>query len=92
MGTAVVTVKVMPESPEIDLEKVQEEVAKIVREFASDRDTKASIEPVAFGLKCLNYIFVMDENLGSPDVVAEKVETLDGVQSAEITDVRRAIG
>ena len=92
MGTAVVTVKVMPESPEIDLEKIQEEVAKIVREFAGDRDTKASIEPVAFGLKCLNYIFVMDEDLGSPDVVAEKIETLEGVNSAEISDVRRAIG
>lgn len=92
MGTAVVTVKVMPESPEIDLEKIQEEVAKIVREFAGDRDTKATIEPVAFGLKCLNFIFVMDENLGSPDVVAEKVETLEGVNSAEISDVRRAIG
>ncbi len=92
MGTAVVTVKVMPESPETDLEKIQEEVAKIVREFAGERDTKASIEPLAFGLKALNFIFVMDEDLGSPDVVAEKVEMIEGVQSAEISDVRRAVG
>jgi translation elongation factor EF-1beta len=34
----------------------------------------------------------MDENLGSPDVLAEKVAELKDVQSAEITDVRRAIG
>ncbi len=92
MGTAVVTVKVMPKSPEIDLTEVQEEVAKIVREFAGDRETKAEIEPIAFGLKALNFIFVMDEDLGSPDVVSEKIQTLDDVQSAEISDVRRAIG
>ncbi|MFH1064681.1 MAG: elongation factor 1-beta [Candidatus Woesearchaeota archaeon] len=92
MGTAVVTVKVMPESPDTDLAKIQEEVAKIVREFAGDRETKAEIEPIAFGLNALNFIFVMDEDLGSPDVVSEKIQTLEGVQSANISDVRRAIG
>ena len=92
MGTAVVTIKVMPESTEVDLEKVKEEVTVLVREFAGERETKATIEPVAFGLKCLKYIFVMDEDLGSPDVVSEKIAKLDGVQSAEVVDVRRAIG
>ncbi|MFC1742066.1 elongation factor 1-beta [Nanoarchaeota archaeon] len=92
MGTAVVTLDIMPESTEIDLEKVQEEVTKLVKEFAGDRDTKAEIEPVAFGLKKLKYIFVMDEELGSPDVVADKIVELEGVQAAEVSDVRRAIG
>jgi translation elongation factor aEF-1 beta len=92
MGTAVVTLDIMPESTEVELEKVQEEVTKLVKEFAGDRDTKATIEPVAFGLKMLKYIFVMDEQLGSPDVVAEKIKELEGVQSAEVSDVRRAIG
>lgn len=92
MGIAVVTIKVMPESPEVDLEIIKEQVAKMVVEFAGEGDTKASIEPVAFGLKCLNYIFVMDEDLGSPDVLAERVQEIEGVQSADISDVRRALG
>jgi len=93
MGTAVVTLTVMPESPEVDLEKVQADVEKLVKEFAGDRDTKAELEPIAFGLKALKYIFVMDEDLGSPDIVSEKVqESVDGVQSCEVSDVRRAIG
>ncbi|MBN1544817.1 elongation factor 1-beta [Candidatus Woesearchaeota archaeon] len=93
MGTAVVTLTVMPESPDVNLDDVQDAVAKIVREFAGERDTRASIEPIAFGLKALKYIFVMDEGLGSPDVVAEKVqEQVKGVQSAEVSDVRRAVG
>jgi elongation factor 1-beta len=92
MGTAVVTLKIMPESPESDLDKITEQVAKLVREFAGERDTKVTIEPIAFGLKCINFIFVMDEKLGSPDVVAEKIQDIKGVQSAEVGDVRRAIG
>lgn len=92
MGTAVVTLKIMPESPETDLKAIEEQAAKLVREFAGDRETKVTIEPIAFGLKAINYIFVMDEDLGSPDVVAEKVQGLDGVASAEISDVRRAVG
>jgi elongation factor 1-beta len=92
MGTAVVTLKIMPESPDTDLDKITEQVAKMVREFAGERDTKVTIEPIAFGLKCINFIFVMDEKLGSPDVVADKIAGIDGVQNAEVSDVRRAIG
>ncbi|MBW2972418.1 elongation factor 1-beta, partial [Candidatus Woesearchaeota archaeon] len=79
-------------SPETDLDSIKEEVAKIVNEFAGEGETKVSVEPVAFGLKRLNYIFVMEESLGSPDVTAEKAQEIEGVQSAEISDVRRAIG
>jgi translation elongation factor aEF-1 beta len=53
---------------------------------------KVSVEPVAFGLKSLNIIFVMDESLGSPDPLAESISEFEDVASAEITDVRRALG
>jgi elongation factor 1-beta len=92
MATAVVTITIMPESPDTDLEHIKTETARIVREFAGERDTKVSEVPIAFGLKAVNFIFVMSEDLGSPDQVAEKVEKIKGVNSAEISDVRRAIG
>lgn len=92
MGTAIVTVKIMPETPDTDLEAIKEATAKIIKEFAGERETKVSEEPLAFGLKAINYIFVMDEDLGSPDVVSEKVTEIEGVASAEISDVRRALG
>ena len=92
MTNAVITVKIMPESPEVDLAKLEEEAKKIITGFAGEGETKSSIQPVAFGLKSLNIIFVMDESKGSPDPVAEKITQIEGVNSAEITDVRRAIG
>jgi translation elongation factor EF-1beta len=34
----------------------------------------------------------MDEALGSPDALEETIRGIEGVQSVEVTDVRRAIG
>lgn len=92
MAKAIATVKIMPESPEVNLNKIEELAKERIADFAGKGETKTEIEPIAFGLKALKIIFVMDENKGSPDPVAEEIAKIDGVNSAEISDVRRAIG
>jgi elongation factor 1-beta len=93
MAEAIITIKVMPENPEINLEDLEVKVKESIKEFIQeDSNMKTNIEPVAFGLNSLNIIFVMDESLGSPDPLAEKVEGFEEVASAEIVDVRRALG
>lgn len=92
MANVVITVKIMPESPETDLAKLEEEAKKLIADFAGEGETKTEIEPVAFGLKAVKIIFVIDESKGSPDPVAEDIAKIQGVNSAEIVDVRRAIG
>lgn len=92
MAKAVITVKIMPESPATDLAKLEKEAKKVITDFAGKGETKSEQEPVAFGLKALKIMFIMDESKGSPDPVAEKITNIKGVNSAEIVDVRRAIG
>ena len=92
MANAVVTLKVMPTSPEVNMEELEVKVKEKIAVFAGEGDTKIEEVPIAFGLKALNIIFVMDESKGSPDPLAEKIQNLDAVNSAEITDVRSAIG
>ena len=95
MATAVVTVRIMPESPEVNLEGIKEKVQEIIREFTgreAPEDQKVEVEPIAFGLKALKIIFAMDEAKGSPDQLEEKMKEIEGVRSFEVTDVRRAIG
>lgn len=92
MTNVVVTVKIMPENPEVDLKKIEDEVVKRIHDYAGKVATKSETEPLAFGLKVLKIIFVMDQNLGSPDDFVEKFTEIDGVQSAEVSDVRLAIG
>lgn len=92
MANVIVTLKIMPESPEIDLAGLQEKSLKHIREFAGEGDTKTEEEPIAFGLKALKIIFVMDESLGSTESLEENIRSIKGIQSVEVVDVRRAIG
>jgi elongation factor 1-beta len=92
MAKVVVTLKIMPENPEVNLVELESTVKKIISEFAGEGETKTEKEPVAFGLTNLKIIFVMEESLGSPDPVEEKISALENVASVETTDVRRAIG
>ena len=92
MANAVVTVKIMPESPDVDLEALKKKALHEITHFNNNKETKVEIEPIAFGINAIKIIFVMDENKGSPDVVAEKIATFDHVNSCEVVDVRRAIG
>jgi elongation factor 1-beta len=91
MAQVVVTMKIMPDDPEVDLSAVEKEAREAVSAFEGEVG-KVEIEPIAFGLKALNIIFVMEESRGSTDELEDQVRNINGVNSVEITDVRRAIG
>lgn len=92
MAQAIVTMKIMPESPDINLEELETKAKHEIVQFAGEGDMKTEQQPIAFGLKALQIIFVMDESQGSTEELEKSVENIDGVNSVEITDVRRAIG
>ncbi|MBN1275511.1 elongation factor 1-beta [Candidatus Woesearchaeota archaeon] len=92
MAMAVVTVRLMPEGPEVDLESLKASVLEKIAAFAGEGDTREEVEPIAFGLKALRITFVMDEDKGSPDALEPDITSLEGVGSFEVVDVRRAVG
>lgn len=91
MADVVVTLKIMPESPDINLEFLQKSAEKAIKGFGGEVG-KVEKEPVAFGLNALKVFFVMDEAKGATDPLEQKIEAIVGVNSVEVTDVRRAIG
>ena len=92
MATVVVTLKIMPENPDVDLDKIEKEAKTKIQAFSDNEEMKSEQEPIAFGLIALKIIFVMDENKGSTDKLEEQIKTISGVNSVETIDVRRAIG
>ena len=96
MANVIVTLKIMPSSPEVDLDVLYTESCKKVRAFIDtkhkDDEVRKIIEPVGFGLKALKLMFVMDENIGTTDKLEEDIKNLKGAESVQVTDVRRAIG
>lgn len=86
-----VTVKIMPDSPETDLALLRVEAKKKGDSFGAELLDKDVIEPVAFGLSALKLIFLFDESKGSEDLV-NLIAEIPEVSSAEVCDMRRAIG
>ncbi len=91
MADVVITLRIMPENPETDLKAIEEKAKIFIAEYGGEVG-KVEIEPIAFGLKALNLIFVSNEDIGSTDRLEQNVASIEGVNSVEVTDVRRAIG
>lgn len=91
MARVIVTLKIMPDSPETNLAAVQKSAEKEITRFGGN-PAKVEIEPIAFGLKALKIFFIMDESKGATDPLEENISAIDGVHSVEVIDVRRAIG
>ncbi len=91
MADVIVTLKIMPTSPEANLDKIKEEAGRIITEFGGEVG-KTEEELIAFGIKALKIIFVIDEKKGSTDPIEEEISRIENVNSVEAVDVRRAIG
>jgi len=92
MANVIISLKIMPVSPETDLDQVETVAKEKIVAFAGEGDLKSEQEPVAFGLKAIKIIFVSDEAKGATDDLEKEISEIEGVNSVEVTDVRRAIG
>ena len=90
MGYVNVKIKLMPSSPETNLEEIKEK-AKSVIEESKGSNVYFEEEPIAFGLKAVIIFFIWpeEEELEKLEGFLEKIEN---VSSEQVIDMRRAIG
>lgn len=90
MGTTIIKMKIMPKSPDSNLEKIKEDIKKIFekKEFYGNNFSE---EPIAFGLSAIIASFGCPED-EEMESLQEEIEKIDDVNSTEIVDMRRAIG
>ncbi len=82
MGDAGIAIKVMPKSPEVNLE----EVVNKIKEKYNVQDSK--IEPLAFGLNTLKILIIIPDKEGADtDPIEKFIKEIDGVESVEIENV-----
>ena len=93
MASVVVTIKIMPVSPEEDLSAIETQAIAAIDAYVGDSKEKRTVqEPIAFGLKALKITFVMDEKIGSTEPIEQAIAGIEGVNSVDVVDVRRTIG
>ncbi len=92
MAKAIITFKLMPESPDVDLEVIKEEAQEIARDEGAIGQMQAKEEPIAFGLKAVLVLAMYNVEGADFDAIAEKMSKIKGVQSAEVAKMDLALG
>ena len=89
MGKVLITYKIMPEGPESNLNSIKE---KIKENAEKNKGKLLSIneQPIAFGLKSLNCIIMLDENEESAPL-EDSLKNIKEVSSVDVVDYRRAL-
>ncbi len=83
MGKVAVTFRIMPEGVEVDIDAVQSRVRSSLREKLK----KLEVKPVAFGLKAVEAIVIVDDASGEMERVEAALGAIPGVGGVETTEV-----
>ena len=83
MGKVAVSFRIMPEGVEVDLDKVQTQVRKSLGGALK----KLEVKPVAFGLKAVEAIVVVDDRSGELERIEAALGAIPGVGGVETTEV-----
>ena len=84
MGSVVMKIKVMPESPETNLEQIKNEIKEKIKVH------EIVEEPVAFSLKAIIVTLIWPEDK-NPDLAEDSIKEIEGVNSVEVIDARRLL-
>jgi elongation factor 1-beta len=81
MGDVLITVKVMPDGVDTDLDALEERIRGL-----GYRVNNIDREPIAFGLVALMCGFVAKDEGGIADDISDAIKDLEGVSEAEVVE------
>ncbi len=87
MGKVAAKLKVMPQSPEIDLDDLQEKLEEALPEGAKINGFER--DDVAFGLVALLPTVIVPDDAGGTEAVEEAFQNAEGVESVSVENVGR---
>ena len=91
MGITLIKIKIMPNSPNVNLNEIKDEAKKVIEKNKARRIVFEE-QPIAFGLKAIIASFEQDESDGELEPIENSLRNLRDVSSVEVVDMRRAFG
>lgn len=89
MGKVVVTVKVLPDSPERNIEELSKKAQDILSKHG--QMYKKQIQPIAFGINAIVLSFIMIEGVVKPEDLEVELKKIHGVGDAQLSDVTKLV-
>ena len=85
MGEVAVTVRLMPESAEVDLGKLEAMIKERAKVHSISR------EPIAFGLEALRVVAVIEDAAGGTEPLERELAGLPGVGNVQVIGLTRLL-
>ncbi|MCX6689857.1 MAG: elongation factor 1-beta [Methanoregula sp.] len=82
MGSVAIIVRIMPESPEVNLAELK---VALKKKLPGIQDMQE--EPIGFGLKAIKLAAVVNDAGGETDAIEKLLNEIPGVERAEIIEV-----
>ena len=90
MAKIVVTLKIMPVSPDVSLDALRNGVDAVILKYG--KIYKQAIRPIAFGINALEYSVIMDETEAGTTPMEEEIkEEVPDVSDVQVTEVTRMV-
>ncbi len=87
MGKVAAVIKVMPQSPEVDLDALEDRLSQSLPE--GGKINAVEREDVAFGLIALLTTVIVPDEAGGTEAIEDAFEGVDGVESVSVEEVGR---
>jgi elongation factor 1-beta len=87
MGKVAAKIKIMPQSPDVDLDALQDRLEGALPEGAKIKGFER--DDVAFGLVALFPTVIIPDEAGGTDAVEDAFADVDGVESVDVDTVGR---
>ena len=92
MAKAIITFKLMPESPEIDLGPIKEKAGAIAKDKGAIGEMQVKEDPIAFGLSAVLVMAMYEVEGADFDAIAQEMGKIEHVQSSEVAKMDLALG
>lgn len=83
MGNVAITLKVMPESSEVNLTDLKKKITEVFEEFHEAKLQNIYEKPIGFGLVALQVLIVLPDSAGGTDSIETAIRAIEGVSSVE---------